>query len=159
MNRHNKTTLPSFPKGQRRKKERMDPMKKLIALFLCLCLMAGIVPVVAESTAVTHEITSASYPFHLGATVLGEVPLYFLDGANDMPYIDAESMHAVISSVMNSATGNFNYTINIEGSIVTLTRNNLKTPGDVGDGAYKHPSQNPVPTFSPGNRPRNQGHL
>ena len=106
-------------------------MKKLIALFLCLCLMAGIVPVVAENTAVTHEITSASYPFHLGATVLGEVPLYFLDGANDMPYIDAESMHAVISSVMNSATGNFNYTINIEGSIVTLTRNNLKTPGDV----------------------------
>ena len=75
------------------KTERMTPTKKLVALFLCLCLMAGIVPVVAENTAVTHEITSANYPFHLGATALGEVPLYFLDGANDMPYIDAESMH------------------------------------------------------------------
>ena len=159
MNRHNRTTLPSFPKGQRRKKERMDPMKKLIALFLCLCLMAGIVPVMAENTAVTHEITSASYPLYVGTSNFGDVSLCFLDGANDMPYIEATEMHGVLASIMNSTTGNFNYTINTEGSVVTLTRNNLKTPGDVGDGAYKHPSQNPVPTFSPGNRPRNQGHL
>ena len=44
-------------------------MKKLIALFLCLCLMAGIVPVMAESTAVTHEITSASYPLYIAQQI------------------------------------------------------------------------------------------
>ena len=59
-------------------------MKKLIALFLCLCLMAGIVPVVAENTAVTHEITSASYPLYVGTSNFGDVSLCFLDGANDM---------------------------------------------------------------------------
>ena len=114
----------------------MDPMKKLIALFLCLCLMAGIVPVVAENTAVTHEITSASYPLYVGTTNFGDVTLCFLDGANDRPYIEATEMHGVLASIMNSTTGNFNYTINTEGSVVTLTRNNLKTPGAVDDGAY-----------------------
>ena len=111
-------------------------MKKLIALFLCLCLMACIVPVMAENTAVTHEITSASYPLYVGTSNFGDVSLCFLDGANDMPYIEATEMHGVLASIMNSTTGNFNYTINTEGSVVTLTRNNLKTPGDVDDGAY-----------------------
>ena len=111
-------------------------MKKLIALFLCLCLMAGIVPVMAENTAVTHEITSASYPLYVGTTNFGDVTLCFLDGANDMPYIEATEMHGVLASIMNSTTGNFNYTMNTEGSVVTLTRNNLKTPGAVDDGAY-----------------------
>ena len=111
-------------------------MKKIVSLFLCLCLMAGIVPVVAESAAVTHEISSANYPLYLGTVNLAEIPLYFLDGANDLPYIEAAMMHELIASVMNSAVGDFNYTIQTEGSVVTLTRNNLKTPGNMDDGAY-----------------------
>ena len=43
----------------------MDPMKKLIALFLCLCLMAGIMPVMAESTAAAQSLTSESFPLYL----------------------------------------------------------------------------------------------
>ena len=38
-------------------------MKKLIALFLSLCLIAGIVPVVAESTA-APEITGSEFSFY-----------------------------------------------------------------------------------------------
>ena len=38
-------------------------MKKLIALFLCLCLMAGIMPVMAESAA-SHEITGNEFSFY-----------------------------------------------------------------------------------------------
>ena len=37
-------------------------MKKLISLFLCLCLMAGIVPAVAESTAAPRENGSLQIP-------------------------------------------------------------------------------------------------
>ena len=40
-------------------------MKKLIAVFLCLCLMAGIVPVTAESAAAsadTHRLGGEEFP-------------------------------------------------------------------------------------------------
>ena len=51
--------------------ERKNPMKKLIASFLCLCLTAGIVPAVAESTAATHEITSAEFPLFINSAAAG----------------------------------------------------------------------------------------
>ena len=41
-------------------------MKKLIALFLCLSLMAGLVPAVAENAA-AHEITGSEFPSSMTA--------------------------------------------------------------------------------------------
>lgn len=107
-NRHSRIIIPPLPDRQRQK--RKDGHHEiLIALFLCLSLMAGIVPMMAESAAVTHEISSANYPFYLGTMNLGDISLYFLDSANDMPYIEATDMHGVLASIMNSATGDFKY--------------------------------------------------
>ena len=62
-------------------------MKKLLILLLTvtICLSLG-VPTFAEDK---HEITSESFPLYMGEMQMGiDLPLYFLDGVNDLPYID-----------------------------------------------------------------------
>ena len=105
-------------------------MKKLIALFLCLCLMAGIVPVMAENTAVTHEITSSDVPLYMGSVDLGTpLTLYFLDGVDDLPYLEINDLNGLLYSV--SAIP---YSIKAEGSVVSVVRDTPNSPID--DGAY-----------------------
>jgi len=70
-------------------------MKKWIALFLCLLLTAGTVGVTAESLAVTAAagplITTKNFPVYaLSVTDVWreDFPVYFVDGAEDLPFID-----------------------------------------------------------------------
>ena len=52
---------------------------------MTICLSLG-VPTFAEDK---HEITSESFPLYMGEMQMGiDLPLYFLDGVNDLPYID-----------------------------------------------------------------------
>ena len=61
-------------------------MKKLFALFLCLCLMAGTVPVMAENAAETEaapQITMKTFPVYFKAVEnvwRDDFPVYFLNG-------------------------------------------------------------------------------
>lgn len=92
--------MPELPRGRNRRtdakklllfpngiggKERMDPMKKLIALLLCICLALGMVPAVAEDAAETEaapQITSKTFPVYhnsVGNVWREGFPVYFLN--------------------------------------------------------------------------------
>ena len=74
-------------KNQSAMKGKKAQMKKLLILLLTVtvCLSLG-VPTFAEDK---HEITSESFPLYMGEMQMGiDLPLYFLDGVNDLPYID-----------------------------------------------------------------------
>jgi hypothetical protein len=108
-------------------------MKKMIALFLCLCLMAGIVPAFA---AASHVITSAEYPFCLqGADIGMKKTLYFLDGAEDLPYMDTNGLLDMLTFLNGDApdiNGKWvSYTMEADGPIVTYTRHH---EGNMSDG-------------------------
>ena len=64
------------------------------------------------------------------------MPLYFLDGVTDLPYMEATNVHELIASLMNSPAGDFAYSMESEGSVFKLIRKNLKDPGAVDEGAY-----------------------
>jgi hypothetical protein len=62
-------------------------MKKLLSILLALAMLMSLgISAFAEEK---HEITSAAYPLCMGEMQMGvDLPLYFLDGVNDLPYID-----------------------------------------------------------------------
>jgi hypothetical protein len=64
-----------------------NTMKKLLSILLALAMFLSLgISAFAEEK---HEITSAAYPLCMGEMQMGvDLPLYFLDGVNDLPYID-----------------------------------------------------------------------
>ena len=113
-------------------------MKKLIALFLCLCLMAGIVPVMAESTAAAQSLTSESFPLYLTVNNIDsglKKTLWFLDGVKDLPYVEANDVGQLIEDLMGSATGKFTYTSRSEGAVTTVIRER-PAEGAIDNGVY-----------------------
>ena len=104
-------------------------MKKLIALFLCLCMIAGIVPVMAESTAATHEISSVAFPYYdSGNEPASELTLYFLDGVNDLPYIEANDLLSLLTNLYHNTV---EFSAVSDGSVVTYIRINKLYDTDV----------------------------
>ena len=98
-------------------------MKKLIALFLCLCLMAGIVPVVAESTA-AHEIANKEFTFYFDSDDTGmKVKLYFVDGVNDLPYMEANEFCEMFGNFCSVQRKQVSFSLKAEGPVTTWTRN------------------------------------
>lgn len=100
-------------------------MKKLIALFLCLCLTAGIVPVFAESTAAAQSLTSEDFPLYVSLNNVDagqKWTLWFLDGVKDLPYVEANDLGQRIEDVMGSPTGKYTFTSKSEGAVTTVTR-------------------------------------
>ena len=71
-------------------------MKKILCALLCLTLLLGCCAATAEQTATTpaHKLETKSFPLYMASTTKlpDEVPLYFVDGVNDMPYIDMPDM-------------------------------------------------------------------
>ena len=63
-------------------------MKKLLSILLALTMVLSLgVPAFAADA---HEISSAAFPLYHNSNSLGmDVKLYFLDGATDLPYIEA----------------------------------------------------------------------
>ena len=79
-------------------------MKKLVAVLLVLCL--GAFPAAAETAAsagaegAARRIEQRTYPLYLGRlenTWPEEFPLYFVDGVNDLPYMDLNDFAALLN--------------------------------------------------------------
>ena len=105
-------------------------MKKLIALLLCICLALGMVPAVAENAAET-EITSKTFPVYSKAVSnvwREDFPVYFLNGVEDLPFVNLEDWKDVLKYAYDEAdyTGEKKYDLTLEtgedGKAVTLTR-------------------------------------
>ena len=106
-------------------------MKKLIATLLTLVLLLSLcAPAMAEAA---HAITSSVVPFDFSdGGISVDAKLYFLDGANDLPYIEANDWLELYNTLLNALNTNMlglengavTYSMAAEGPIVTYTRHN-----------------------------------
>ena len=111
--------------------------KKILAALIAgtMVISSASSVMAGENAAGAHEITSSNIPYYAGGALLGELPLYFLDGITDLPYVEANNIPDVLLSAMGSLTGEISYSAETNGSVVTITRNNT-TPGAMDDGVY-----------------------
>ena len=74
-------------------------MKKIFAVLLAIMLAAGSVCAQSDEPA-SYEITERAYTFYNGTitNVLTEpFSLYFMNGADDLPYVELESWMELIA--------------------------------------------------------------
>ncbi len=102
-------------------------MKKLVYLFLAFTLLAGCASFVSAESG--SKIYAREYPVFAVKPSLkheSEWPLFFVDNADDMPFIDLEEL-ADLTTVLKRSLyqeKGFDLTYAREGSVFTLTREN-----------------------------------
>ena len=74
-------------------------MKKLIALFLCLCLMAGVLPAVAENAAEGADYTVQAAGVWTGQEQVSSMDLRFYPAAPHVPYYGMKAYVAFMRNV------------------------------------------------------------
>ena len=101
-------------------------MKKLLCILLASAMLLSLsIPTFAEET---HEITTDSYNIYVGSADTGlSLPLYFLDGAMDLPYIESSDIPGILMSVMGDPKNSYTFSIETDGPIATVTRNNTNS--------------------------------
>ena len=82
----------------------MKKLKKLIALFLCLCLMAGIMPAVAENAAEGADYTVQTTGVWDGQEQIGSMDLRFYPAAPHVPYYGMKAYVAFMRNVNLTVT-------------------------------------------------------
>ena len=92
-------------------------MKKLLSLTLALVLSLAVCG--AASCATRHKITSKTFPIYNDNTRRAEMPLYFLDGVTDLPYIEANDWLEMLTQLYDNKV---KFTMSAEGSVVTYSR-------------------------------------
>ena len=102
-------------------------MKKIIASFLALLLALTALPGLAMAEGTASGIAGAEYPIYMKTTDTGvTMTLYFLDGVNDLPYVDADGLVFLLEGLMD-----FKCTVSTEGSVVTYNRFNELVETDI----------------------------
>ena len=98
-------------------------MKKLLGIFLASAMTLSLsIPTFAEET---HEITTNSVNLFVGAMDTGiPIPLHFLDGAMDLPYIESEDIQGLIMTTLGDPKGSYLFNVEIDGPVITVTREN-----------------------------------
>ena len=88
-------------------------MKKILAWFLALVLLVGVLPsAFAEGS--THTVEKREYVTYLASTedTLAEpFPLYFLDGVNDLPYVEIDDLGELIYFMNTEVSEDPNYSL------------------------------------------------
>ena len=103
---------------------------RALALLLAMVLtLVCTVPAYAE-TGGSHSIVMRTYPTYIGKTaddmLNQEIPLYFVDGVDDLPYVEIEDwakLLCFINTEFNDDPG-YDLAINYNGDVVTLEREN-----------------------------------
>ena len=110
-------------------------MKKTALLSLLLTavvLLTCVSPAFADSAGL-HSIVTETYPFYTGKTLDSildqEFPLYFLDGVDDLPFVEIYDWAELLYFINTSLFSDIGYGLKIEykGDIVTLERENEYT--------------------------------
>ena len=111
-------------------------MKKTVAIFLALIMSLAACGISAfaesnnpgftektsseQTSEAVHEITSAEFPLYSNMEDSGVViPLYFLDGVTDLPYVDADGIAFLLEGLLD-----FKCSMSADGSAVTFNRFN-----------------------------------
>ena len=99
-------------------------MKKFLSILLALTMVLSLgVPAFAADA---HEITSAAFPIYHNSVSLGrDVKLCFLDGAADLPYIEANDFLSLLNDfILGSSEKGLCFTLEADGPVVTYIRQN-----------------------------------
>ena len=100
-------------------------MKKLLSILLILAMISSLgVTAFAEDR---REITSAEFPFYLMGDDSGEkVTLYFLDGVNDLPYVELNDWMDLLNMIIGDEDDENGYRLSLEtaGPVACYTREN-----------------------------------
>ena len=99
-------------------------MKKAISMLLAFMMVLSLgVPALAADT---HEITNADFPlYHNSMSLGGDVKLYFLDGANDLPYIEANDFLTLLNDlILGDKDYDLSFVMETEGPVVIYIRQN-----------------------------------
>ena len=99
-------------------------MKKILSILLALTMVLSLgVPAFAADA---HEITSAAFPIYHNSVSLGmDVKLCFLDGAADLPYIEANDFLSLLNDfILGSSEKGLCFTLEADGPVVTYIRQN-----------------------------------
>jgi len=111
-------------------------VKRIIALLIALMLLSGCAAAEgdAEPGKITYEITRENYPlyfFNLGGKAEEDFPLYFADGAGDLPFVDVRDWTAILNSIFPEEPQYVGYHVTAETDeetgFVTLRRENGST--------------------------------
>lgn len=97
-------------------------MKKLLSILLALTMVLSLgVPAFAADA---HEITSAAFPIYHNSVSLGmDVKLCFLDGAADLPYIEANDFLTLLDAlILGSKDHDLSFSMESDGPVVTYIR-------------------------------------
>ena len=101
-------------------------MKRLISLLLALTMALALLP--AASAESTHRIECRRYPIYICNMddVAEDMPFYFMDGADDMLWVELEMWCDVMNRVNHSYLQDEAYDLqySVEGSNVRLDREN-----------------------------------
>ena len=82
-----------------------------------------------------HEITDATYPLYRDADDTGmRMKLYFVDGADDLPYIDAADFGDLVNNFYDNSKKDVSFPLETEGNTATYTRTS-DVPDAVDNGA------------------------
>lgn len=106
-------------------------MRKMIAFMLALCLAVGIVPACAETASApkTHTIEKKDVPLYVmeaGNPASAPLPLYFLDGVKDLPYVELGDLAKIVYGINADENTNQGYelTYKWDGPVASLVREN-----------------------------------
>ena len=104
-------------------------MKKLFSLMLALSMaLALCVPAWADES---HTVTGEEFPIYAGGQDTGgKIPLYFLDGVTDLPYMEAGKLCEWLDGFFGSKELGVSFTMETEGPVVTYTRHHEGSPSD-----------------------------
>ena len=105
--------------------------KQIIAALMpaLLISLAACAPSTAEKKNITHEITSAKYPLYDSSGNTGkDMTLYFTDGANDLPYMEAGDL---LTLLKDTYLDTIEFSMEVKDPVVTYTRINKLYDTDV----------------------------
>ena len=104
----------------------------LSLLLTAVMLLTCVSPAFADDTGL-HSIVTETYPFYTGKTLDSildqEFPLYFLDGVDDLPFVEIHDWAELLYFINTDLLSDTGYGLKIEykGDIVTLERENEYT--------------------------------
>ena len=103
-------------------------MKKVLAWLLALTLLIGLLPS-ALAAAPNHSVEKKEFITYCGSvdkTLAEPFPLYFLDGVNDLPYVEIDDLGQLIYSINTEIEEDPNYSLSsfYDEDVVTFERDN-----------------------------------
>ena len=101
-------------------------MKKMLAFLLALTLLAGMLPS-AVAAELQHTVEKRDYVTYIGSVkskLTEPLPLYFLDGVDDLPYLEIDDLGELLNFMNTEINEDPNYvlTSSCSDDVVTFER-------------------------------------